>query len=243
MSGGLITTRAASESNLGEEVAGAAARAAAAARRRPPACCSLLALIPGLPKMAFLLVAAAARRAPPTPTAQTRRPRDGRPKPRRRPPPTGRAGRVAAVDPLSVEVGYALVALVDEKQGGTLLHARARDPPADRHRDRRRRAAGARRRQPAARAARPTRFCVKGVEVARGELMPDRLLAINPGTATRHARRHRRRASRRSACRPRGLPTEQRDARHRRRLHGGRSDDGALDAPVGDHPQRSCRIS
>jgi len=28
---------------------------------------------------------------------------------------------VMTVDPLSVEVGYALVSLVDEKQGGTLL--------------------------------------------------------------------------------------------------------------------------
>ena len=31
---------------------------------------------------------------------------------------------------------------------------------------------------------------VKGVEVARGELMPDRLLAINPGTASGADRRH-----------------------------------------------------
>ena len=84
---------------------------------------------------------------------------------------------------------------------------------------------------------------VKGVEVARGELMPDRLLAINPGTATTAARRHRRRASRRSACRRSWIPSEQRDARDRRRLHGRRSDDGAVDAPVGDRSARSCRIS
>ena len=45
---------------------------------------------------------------------------------------------------------------------------------------------------------------VKGVEVARGELFTDRLLAINPGTVQRAARRRRRRASRRSACPPSG---------------------------------------
>jgi flagellar biosynthesis protein FlhA len=88
------------------------------------------------------------------------------------------------VEPLSVEVGYALVGLVDEKQGGTLL-SRVR----------------AIRRQiatetgvivPPVRIAdnlqlgpRGYTILVKGVEVARGELYADRLLAINPGTASR----------------------------------------------------------
>src|SRR5215510_8132305 len=56
MSGGLITTRAASESNLGEEVA-----VQLLARARPLAVAAAaltgLALIPGLPKLAFLIVA------------------------------------------------------------------------------------------------------------------------------------------------------------------------------------------
>ena len=65
---------------------------------------------------------------------------------------------VSAVEPLGIEVGYALVSLVDEKQGGTLLSARALDPPPDCHRDRAGRAAGPRRRQPAARAAHLRRF-------------------------------------------------------------------------------------
>ena len=89
---------------------------------------------------------------------------------------------MAVVDPLSVEVGYALVALVDEKQGGTLLN-RVR----------------AIRRQIATETGvvvppvhvadnlqlppRAYSILVKGVEVARGELFADRLLAINPGTA------------------------------------------------------------
>ena len=86
------------------------------------------------------------------------------------------------MDALSVEVGYALVALVDEKQGGTLLN-RVRAirgqiagetgvivPPV----------------HVADNLQLPPRgyaIQVKGVEVARGELFPDRLLAINPGTA------------------------------------------------------------
>ncbi|MGH9370931.1 MAG: FHIPEP family type III secretion protein, partial [Vicinamibacterales bacterium] len=88
------------------------------------------------------------------------------------------------VEPLSVEVGYALVGIVDERQGGTLL-TRVR----------------AIRRQiasetgivvPPVRVAdnlqlgpRGYSILVKGVDVARGELFADRLLAINPGTATR----------------------------------------------------------
>jgi flagellar biosynthesis protein FlhA len=91
---------------------------------------------------------------------------------------------VTAVDPLSVEVGYALVALVDEKQGGSLL-SRVR----------------AIRRQIATETGvivAPVRIAdnlqlgprgysilVKGVEVARGELYAERLLAINPGGASR----------------------------------------------------------
>jgi flagellar biosynthesis protein FlhA len=90
---------------------------------------------------------------------------------------------VGTVDPLSVEVGYALVALVDEKQGGTLLN---------RVRSIRKQIAGetgmvvppvhvADNLQLAPRAY---SILVKGTEVARGDLYADRLLAINPGTAT-----------------------------------------------------------
>jgi flagellar biosynthesis protein FlhA len=190
MSGALITTRAASEAQLGEEVAGQLL-----SKARPlgigAAVLFGLAIIPGLPKLAFIIVgglmgvaayvnreggavkeeeaAAAAASAP------------------------GAAGSPAGLsdsaegagplDPLSVEVGYALVALVDEKQGGTLL---------TRVRAIRRQIA-----QDTGMVVPPVHVAdnlqlgpriysilVKGVEVARGELMPDRLLAINPGTAS-----------------------------------------------------------
>jgi flagellar biosynthesis protein FlhA len=58
MAGGLITTRAASESNLGEEVGVqllTKSRPRGRGRRCPP---TLMALIPGLPKLPFLIVAA-----------------------------------------------------------------------------------------------------------------------------------------------------------------------------------------
>ena len=180
MSGGLITTRAASESHLGEEVA-----VQLLARSRPLAVGAAvllgLALIPGLPKFSFLLIAAVMGAAayanrsasesgtPDTPEAATA------------PSSATEALEAAtAIDPLAVEVGYALVSLVDEKQGGTLLN-RVR----------------AIRRQVATETGivvpsvhvadnlqlppRAYAVLVKGVEVARGELYADRLLAINPG--------------------------------------------------------------
>ena len=132
--------------------------------------------------------------------------RDKRPR-RRRPTPDRAAGRPtrsdapATVDPLSVEVGYALVSIVDEKQGGTLLN-RVR----------------AIRRQ----IATETGVVVPPVHVADNLQLGPRDLRDSrqgrrsrarralrrigcspsiPGTADTRARRRRRRASRRSGCR------------------------------------------
>ena len=178
MSGGLITTRAASESNLGEDVA-----VQLLARARPlaiaAAVLTALALIPGLPKTSFLVVAtllggAALATRQKTTTVE---PADAEAT------PAETSDNPAPVDPLSIEIGYALVALADDKQGGTLLN-RLR----------------AIRKQIAAETGvivppvhvadnlqlgpRTYSILVKGVEVARGDLVPDRLMAINPGTAT-----------------------------------------------------------
>ena len=179
MSGGLITTRAAAESHLGEEVA-----TQLLGRSRPlavaAAVLTMLAMIPGLPKVAFLSVAivlgAAAYAVRTQPAEETAAPSEA--------VPSDASDTPAPVDLLSIEVGYALVSLVDEKQGGTLLN-RIR----------------AIRRQIATETGMvvaPVRIAdnlqlgprgytilVKGVEVARGELYAERLLAINPGTATK----------------------------------------------------------
>ncbi len=178
MSGGLITTRAASESHLGDEVA-----AQLLARWRPLAAAAgalvVLALIPGLPKLAFFIVALllggaayATRDGGATPATAAETPAAA---------PDVLDGAVN-IDPLSVEVGYALVSLVDEAQGGTLL-ARIRSV-------RRQVASETGVVVPAVHVAdnlqlgpRQYTLLVKGTEVARGEIYADRLLAINPGTA------------------------------------------------------------
>ena len=155
MSGGLITTRAASESNLGEEVAvQLLARVASAGRGRRRAGRAgadsgpAEAVVPRSSAALLGLAAYAEPRSRRSASAATP-PRPQRRRPRHRTLEAAHGRRSAGV-----EVGYALVSLVDEKQGGTLLNRGARHPPADRHRDRHRRAAGARRRQPAAAAAR-----------------------------------------------------------------------------------------
>ena len=179
MSGAIITTRAASESNLGEEVAGQLL-----SKSRPLAVGAGvlfgLALIPGLPKLSFILIAAlfgvaayVNRQAAAKPAEE-----EGAPA-----PVTDPMEAVLSVDPLGVEVGYALIAMVDERQGGTLL-SRIRAI-------RRQIASETGMVVPAVHVAdnlqlgpRVYTILVKGVEVARGELYPDRALAINPGTAS-----------------------------------------------------------
>src|SRR5262252_5197096 len=109
MSGGLITTRAASESHLGDEVA-----VQLLARARPLGVAASvltgLAIIPGLPKGAFLVVAVllggAALATREKPKAATTIPETT---------PSETADTPAPVDPLSIEIGYALVALADDK--------------------------------------------------------------------------------------------------------------------------------
>ncbi len=179
MAGGLITTRAAAESHLGEEVA-----VQLLERSRPlgvaAGLLTLLALIPGLPKLAFLTVAAVLGAA--AYAVRTRPTEDVSAESAA--PPSDAAEPTVAVDPLGVDVGYALVSLVDERQGGTLL-TRVRSirkqiatetglvvPPV--------RIADNLQLGP-----RAYSILVKGVEVARGELYPERLLAINPGTVTK----------------------------------------------------------
>jgi flagellar biosynthesis protein FlhA len=180
MAGALITTRAASESHLGEDVA-----RQLLARPKPLGSAAgvlvVLALLPGLPKLAFLSVAAVLGYAAWSVREESRASESSDPAPAARDTPDPPLG----VDALAVEVGYALVSLVDEKQGGTLL-ARVRSI----------------RRQVATETGvvvapvriadnlqlGPRRYAilVKGVEVAHGELHAERLLAINPGTVTRH---------------------------------------------------------
>ena len=179
MSGGLITTRAAAESHLGEEVA-----TQLLGRARPLAVAAgvltTLAMIPGLPKLAFLSVAAVLGAAA---YAVRTKPADDV-EAVAAPPPTETSDAPTAVETLSIEVGYALVSLVDEKQGGSLL-ARVRSIRRQIATDTGMVVAPVRIADNLQLGPRGYTILVKGVEVARGELYPERLLAINPGTASR----------------------------------------------------------
>ncbi|MBI4610322.1 MAG: flagellar biosynthesis protein FlhA [Candidatus Rokubacteria bacterium] len=181
---GIVVTRAAAESDLSSDLV-------SQLTLRPRALgvtagvLGSLALVPGLPTLPFLLLAGllaaanyALRGRGPQPTqahAGSAGPASGtRDKPEGLPP----------VDLLSLEVGYNLIPLVDPAQGGELLERVkalrqqfALDlgftvPPV-RVRDNLQ--------------LRPNSYLIrlKELEVAQGEVTPDRLLAINPGTATR----------------------------------------------------------
>ena len=179
VSGALITTRAASNSHLGDDIA---AQLMARPRSLGIASGVLFGLgaIPEIPMLPFFIVSlvlGSAALASRNDTEETQ--------PSPPPPETDEESlhSVIDVDALGVEVGYGLIALVDEKQGGTLL-SRIR----------------AIRRQIASETGvvvppvrvtdnlqlgpRSYTLSVKGIEVGRGELHPERFLAINPGTAT-----------------------------------------------------------
>jgi flagellar biosynthesis protein FlhA len=181
MSGALITTRAASETNLGEEMAGQLL-SQPRTLGLSSGVLALLAMIPGLPTVPFLTVATVLGgfawvqlRAGEAQAAAASEPAPA--------PAVDPLDAAITIDPLSVEVGYALIGLVDERQGGTLL---------TRVRSIRKQIAGdSGIVVPPVHIAdnlqlgpRTYTILLKGVEVARGELYPDRLLAINPGTAS-----------------------------------------------------------
>lgn len=116
MAGGMVVTRASSDSTLSVDVG------RQLLSRRPLLIASSvmlsLAAIPGLPKFSFLLLAAgtaflawrAPKRAPETPSV-----------PAEKKPTKDSVEELLKLDELSLEVGYSLVPLVDQNQGGQLL--------------------------------------------------------------------------------------------------------------------------
>ena len=192
VAGGIVVTRSSSDSTLGSEVG-----KQLFSRSRPlwiaAGVMAALALIPGLPKLSFLLIAAVvawlAKRAKrefetAAPVPQAGATGDGA--------PTGAAQQEALegllkLDDISLEVGYALVPLVDAKQGGQLLQR-----------------IKALRRHLAVQLGfivppvhitdnlklRPREYTVflRGVEIARWELRDDCLLAISSESEPRIAR-------------------------------------------------------
>lgn len=188
MAGGMVVTRASSDATLSVDVG-----RQVLSRRRPLLIASgvmlSLAAIPGLPKFSFILLAAGtaflAWRAPklaPEPPAATVEKK----------PAKDSVEELLKLDELSLEVGYGLVPLVDQNQGGQLL-ARVKAlrqnlaqqlgfivPPVHITDNVR---------------LKPREYVVslRGVEVARWEMLQDQMMAISsegsprplPGTPTK----------------------------------------------------------
>ena len=180
---GLVVTRAASEAELATTV-----RQQFTGHHRALLITAgtllVLGLIPGLPKIPFLLVAAVTgtvaynglkkAKEPPQPTTAGANAGPSGPE---------KVERLLALDPLELEVGYSLIPLVDPGQGGDLLdrvrlvrRQFATDlgfvvPPV-RIRDNLQ--------------LKPASYAIKirGLSVARGEILPGHFLAMNPGTAS-----------------------------------------------------------
>jgi flagellar biosynthesis protein FlhA len=124
MAGGMVVTRASSDSSLSADVG------RQVLSRRLPLMIAAgvmlgLAAIPGLPKLSFLLVAAAAGflawRAPKTAVEPSAAAPGAVAAGGEKKPAKDSVEELLKLDELSLEVGYGLVALVDQSQGGQLL--------------------------------------------------------------------------------------------------------------------------
>ena len=187
---GIIVTRAASNRDLGSDIAGQVL----AQRKAPMVAGSVIcafALVPGLPKLPFLLIGGLfvgvgymLRDSTLLPGPQGKEVAAA-PQPAELPAPRDAALEALQIDPLELAIGFGLVPLVDERAGGSLL-ARV----------------GVVRRQIAADLGMvipPVRIHdevgldaheyvvrVRGAEVARGRVMAGHQLAMDPGDAIGH---------------------------------------------------------
>ena len=184
IAGGLITTRAAADGSLGDEIG------SQLFDNPTPVFFSAmivtgLGLVPGLPTMSFLfvgsvlgIIAFSVKRSDDLAEAE--------PEPEAPAPDEGTVERATAflkIDSLAVEIGYGLVGLVDAQQGGDFL-SRIRSirkqlaqelgmivPPVNVSDNLKL-------------GPREYSILLKGIEVARGELLQDKLMAIDPGNTT-----------------------------------------------------------
>ena len=181
---GIVVTRAASESDLAATVT----QQFAGHHRALVICAAtllVLGLIPGLPKVPFLLMAAVMGSVAYSGLKESKQPSEAASAGPAAAAATGpeKVEKLLALDPLELEVGYSLIPLVDPGQGGDLLdrvrlvrRQFATDlgfvvPPV-RIRDNLQ--------------LKPAAYAIKirGLAVSRGEILPGHYLAMNPGTAT-----------------------------------------------------------
>ncbi len=184
---GIVVTRASSSSSLGLELAdqlGSRPKVLAIAA----AMLGFLGLIPGLPKLSFMALAMVfGALAYVIQTQEARREvaaeEEKKAKAAAGPAKPEDVSSLLSVDPLELEIGYNLIPLVDTNQGGDLLNRItlirrqiAIDlglvVPPIRIRDNIQ--------------LQPSTYVIKikGVEIERYEIIPDQLLAMNPGAST-----------------------------------------------------------
>ena len=184
---GLVVTRAASENNLGHDIA-AQLLAYPRVFFLVAAVLTLLAAVPGLPGLPFISIAmfvagvgyvlqkTAKTAAETEVTKKEEKEREEVRKPES-------IVSLLQVDPIELEIGYSLIPLVDVGQGGNLLDRVVMIRrqcalemgivvPTIRIRDNIQ--------------LKPNAYVIKikGIEVAKGELLLDHFLAMNPGTVT-----------------------------------------------------------
>jgi flagellar biosynthesis protein FlhA len=184
ISGGLVSTRAASDVSMGENVS-----MQLFSNPKPvyfgSGIVAGLGVIPGFPKFSFFFLASllgfiaftlakAAKERERAPEAKE--PKDAAATP-------DKATTFLKIDSLAIEIGYGLISIVDVQQGGDFINRIrsirkqiAQDlgvivPPVN-ITDNLKLA--------------PHQYSIllKGIEIARGDLMPDKFLAINPGNAS-----------------------------------------------------------
>jgi len=179
---GLMVTKTASDSNMGTDVA-EQLLSQPKALTITAVISGILAIIPGMPKIPFILIALGAlalgHLLKQQQTAQ--RIKAAAP-PMEAPKAPETMTDLLTVDPIQIELGYGLISLADPKQGGDLLEritAVRRQAaidlgvlvPAIRVRDNMQ--------------LKPNNYAIKlrGVEIARGEIYAGHLLAMNSGAA------------------------------------------------------------
>ncbi|MFW5702120.1 MAG: flagellar biosynthesis protein FlhA, partial [Bacteroidota bacterium] len=187
VSGGLVVTRSASGENLNTELGtqfGNKPKALAVAA----AAMIIISLLPGFPMIPFWVMAAAAGGFAYYKTQETKRQAERELKSelaeaeKAKTPEEQPVEDLLRVDPVEIELGYNLIALVDESQGGDVFKRITNVrrqlamelgiilPPV-RVRDNLQ--------------LEPEEYVIKirGNQIARNQLHPNRLLAMNPGTA------------------------------------------------------------
>lgn len=184
VSGGIMTTKAASDCALGEDIT-----EQTVFNSRPVMLTgigiALLGLVPGLPKISFFMVAGfflflstrvnrfkEAERVRVEAEAQEKVP-----------PPPEKIESLLKVDLLGVEIGYSLIQLVDNAAGGSLL-GRIKSMRKQMALDLGLIIPPVRIRDNLQLGAREYAVLIKGVAVAKGEVMPSQFMAINPGNVT-----------------------------------------------------------